>query len=164
MGNNVTKKQIKTLNNLQKENVLELVKGRDVIARVIDCYDGDTCTIVFLVGEVPISLQLRLLGIDTAEKSRRQDRSDRTSEEIELCEAALAFLSSRVLNKCVYVEMSMWGKYGGRVLGNLYCIDKKGQKTGASLSQQLLDAGLAVEYHGKKKDTNWAKVYWEWKS
>lgn len=163
MGNSPGKKQIKALKKLNSTKIPDLVKDRHVYARVIDCYDGDTCTIVFLLDKIPVKLKLRLSGIDTAEKPRRKDKSDRTPKEIELCDAALEFLSDRVLDKCVFVELERWGKWGGRVLGHLYCVNKKGEIFGESLSKQLLDAGLAVEYHGARKDTDWEKVYKRWK-
>jgi len=35
---------------------------------------------------------------------------------------------------------------------------------GDSLSQQLVTARLAVPYAGKKKNTDWANIYKEWRS
>ncbi len=163
MGNNSSKKQVKALQNLHIDEIPELVKNRNFIAKVIDCYDGDTCTIVFLLGKEPVKIKLRLLGIDTAELPRRKDGSDRTPQESELGYAARDFLKEQVLDQCVYVELQGWDKWGGRVLGHLYCVDKKGRVVGISLSEQLLEAGLAVSYAGKKKDTDWGRIHEMWK-
>ena len=160
---NDNKKQIKALQKLKAAKIPELLKNRNMFAKVIDCYDGDTCTIVFLLNKSPIKLKLRLEGIDTAEKPRRKDGSDRARAERELFSAAHDFLAEYVLNQCVYVELKKWGKWGGRVIGAIYCIDSKGNIVGDSLSDQLLTARLAVVYAGKKKNTDWSKVHQTWK-
>ena len=163
MGANSSKKQIKALKSLDTDQI-HIVEKSTFIAKVIDCYDGDTCTIAFFIGKIPVKIKLRLLGIDTAEMPKRKDGSDRTAEELELAYAAKDFLSSLVLNKCVYVELAKWGKWGGRVVGQIYCIDKKGNPVGSSLSDQLLEAQLAVPYDGSKKTTDWNVVYQTWKN
>jgi endonuclease YncB( thermonuclease family) len=162
MGSNSSKKQVKALQNLHIDEIPELVKNRNFIAKVIDCYDGDTCTIVFLLGNVPVKIKLRLNGIDTAELPRRKDGSDRTPEERELAYAARDFLKERVLEQCVYIELKGWDKWGGRVLGYLFCVDKKGRVVGISLNEQLLEEGLAVPYTGKK-DVDWNYIHKMWK-
>jgi len=163
MGNRESRRTINALNKLQTDKIPDFVKNRARIARVISCYDGDTCTVVFFVGKEPVSLGVRLYGIDTAEMPRRKDKSDRTPEEIELAKAARTFLSDRVLDHCVMIDFKKWDKWGGRALGDLYCIDNKGYLYGISINQQLLDAGLAVKYHGDKKNTDWQEFHKKWK-
>ena len=164
MGNNIGKKHIKKLQELNIDDIPDLAKDRNVLARVIDCYDGDTCTIVFLLGKHPIKVKLRLDGIDTAELPRRKDGSDRTPEETELGYAARDFLIEKTMDGCVYVELQGWDKWGGRVLGQLYCVNKRGRVAGVSLNEQLLEANLAVPYTGGKKDTDWNHIYMLWKN
>lgn len=163
MGAGNSKKSLKLLGKIDPTEVTDPINDAIVYAKVISCYDGDTCTIIIMVNNQPMTISLRLYGIDTAEKPRRKDQSDRTPEEIELCAAATQYLSDAVLDKCVMVNLKGWGKWGGRILGDLYTIDDKGNQVGESLSQQLLNAKLAVPYFGKKKDTDWNQVYKEWK-
>jgi endonuclease YncB( thermonuclease family) len=163
MGNQSTKHTIRALNRLQIDKIPDFIKNRTRIARVVSCYDGDTCTVVFLAGKESISLGVRLYGIDTAEMPKRKDKSDRSAEEVELAEAARTFLSNKVRNQCVMVDFKKWDKWGGRALGDLYLLDKNGNLQGSSLNQQLLDAGLAVKYHGEKKNTDWIDFHKKWK-
>jgi endonuclease YncB( thermonuclease family) len=164
MGTAQSKKTIKALNRLDIDEIPDLVNDKAVYARVVDVYDGDTCTIVFLLGKHPIKVKLRFAGIDAAEKPRRKDQSDRTPEEIALCNAATQFVEQTVLGKCVYVELRGWGKYGGRVIGNIYAIDHNGTVVGTSLNDQLLNMGLAVPYNGgNKEDIDWKQIYDDWK-
>ena len=164
MGNSSSKKQVKALQELNNEEIPELAKNRNILAKVIDCYDGDTCTIVFLLGKEPVKIKLRLIGIDTAERPRRKDGSDRTAVEREMAYTARDFLCTRVLDKCVYIELQGWDKWGGRVLGTMFCVNRKGRPVGESLSNQLIEAHLAVPYTGGKKITDWDQVYQLWKS
>lgn len=164
MGSGSSKKQITFLQKLNTNDIVDLVKNTNCLAKVIDCHDGDTCTIALIFNKTPVKISIRILGIDTAELPKRKDKSDRTPEEIELAEAARDFLISKVLNKCVWVELRGWDKYKGRVNANIYCIDNKGSPIGPSISEQLLAAHLAVVYTSGKKSTDWITFHTDWKA
>jgi micrococcal nuclease len=124
----------------------------ETIAKVVDCYDGDTCTIVYFTAHdncTPIKLRLRLYGIDTPER-RGKSEKERT-----LALQAKKFLENAVLNKCVYIKLFKWDKWGGRVLGELYQLQEN-KIVEPSVNQQLVDAKLAVQYDGRRKTMDWS--------
>jgi endonuclease YncB( thermonuclease family) len=149
-----------SLNSFTLENTPDLIKNRNTLAKVLKCYDGDTCTIVFLIDKFPVKLNLRLLEIDTAEIKG----NNRTNSEKELSILAKKFLEDKVLNKRVYVELKKWDKYGGRVLGNIYNIDSKNRPIQPSLSQQLLSKKMAHCYDGKTKLHDWDDLWEKYKN
>ena len=105
--------------------------------------DGDT--VKFKVDFLPKPLKpiiaIRLLGIDTPEKTFRA----KCSEESILAEKASAFTKSILANSTdIRVDVKSWDKYGGRMLGEIYVDGKR-------LSVMLIEKGLAVPYDGKKK-------------
>jgi endonuclease YncB( thermonuclease family) len=113
------------------------------VKRVID---GDTLEVKadFLPEE--LNLSVRILGIDTPEKTPRA----KCQKEDELAQKASKFTKKLIDNAAEIVFSNLkWDKYGGRVLANVN-ID------GVNLGKELIDAGLAREYRGKKKKS-WCK-------
>jgi endonuclease YncB( thermonuclease family) len=111
--------------------------------KVTRAIDGDTVEIQvgFLPSELGNKLHIRVWGIDTPEKGWRA----KSEHENELGLKASEFTKSAISNaKEIKVNLIMWDKFGGRVLGDLI-ID------GKSLRQLLLDNGYAREYYGDKK-------------
>ena len=126
-------------------------KNEIIPARVIDVYDGDTCTIVFLMGKKNyIKLKLRINGVDTPELRPRRD--GRTDEELQLEKRVAAeikgVVSNMILDRILPVKIEKWDKYGGRVNGHIY-LDETCKTT---LTDFLLDKGFAKPYDGGKKD------------
>jgi len=104
------------------------------------CYDGDTCYIE--VPEFPENLRkmsIRILGIDTPEIRGK------CAEEKELALKARIFANKafRSANKIEFKNLQ-WGKYGGRLLSDVYLDDKLYYK-------MIIDEGLARPYDGKTK-------------
>ena len=104
------------------------------------CYDGDTCYIE--VPEFPENLRkmsIRILGIDTPEIRGK------CAEEKELALKARIFANKvfRSANKIEFKNLQ-WGKYGGRLLSDVYLDDKL-------YSKMIIDKGLARPYDGKTK-------------
>ena len=110
------------------------------------CYDGDTCNAKML--GVPDSLKkikIRINGIDTPEIKGECE------EEKKLALEAKQFINELIeKSTIVYLKNMKWGKYGGRVVADLY-IDKRDYK------EYLKDKEFYVEYHGGKKTKNWCK-------
>lgn len=105
--------------------------------------DGDT--IKFKVEFLPAPLQpflsVRVLGVDTPEKKPR----NKCEKEDELAQKASAFTKERVAHaQKISVNLKGWDKYGGRVLGDVFIDD-------ANLAHELIERGLAREYHGEAK-------------
>lgn len=113
------------------------------IQRVID---GDTVEIAvgFLPDPLPPKLSIRVLGIDTPEKAPRAQCEAEAKKAAE----ASAFTKGKVATaQTVEIEIKSWDKYGGRVLGHVLL-------DGHSLSDMLIEAGLARPYKGEAK-TSW---------
>jgi len=113
--------------------------------KVIRAVDGDTVEIQvdFLPSELGNKLHIRIWGVDTPEKGFRAQ----SEHEKELGLKASEFTKNAIANaKEIKINLIMWDKFGGRVLGDLI-ID------GKSLRQLLLDNGYAREYYGDKKQS-----------
>ena len=111
--------------------------------KVIRAIDGDTLEVQvdFLPSELSNKLYVRVWGIDTPEKGFRAQ----SEHEKELGLKASEFTKNVIANaKEIKINLIMWDKFGGRVLGDVL-ID------GKSLRQLLLDNHLAREYYGDKK-------------
>lgn len=113
-------------------------------ASLVTVKDGDTVVLDLYVWPGQTNqISVRELGIDTPEKRTRN-----------LCEKELGYKATNftigfLANKHITVENVEYGKYAGRVLGNIYA-------DGESLSEALLSEGLAVKYDGGKK-SEWCK-------
>jgi len=111
--------------------------------KVIRAIDGDTIEVQvdFLPSELNNKLHVRVWGIDTPEKGFRAQNE----HEQELGVKASEFTKNAIASaKEIKINLIMWDKFGGRVLGDVL-ID------GKSLRQLLLDNHLAREYFGDKK-------------
>lgn len=114
----------------------------------IKVLDGDT--VKFEASWVPKPLKqeisVRVLGIDTPEKKPR----NKCDQEDELAQKASKFTKDKIANaKSIQVKVDDWDKYGGRILGHII-IDNK------SISDELIENGLARPYHGEAK-SSWCK-------
>lgn len=114
----------------------------------IKVLDGDT--VKFEASWVPKPLKqeisVRVLGIDTPEKKPR----NKCDQEDELAQKASKFTKDKIANaKSIQVKVEDWDKYGGRILGHII-IDNK------SISDELIENGLARPYHGEAK-SSWCK-------
>lgn len=113
------------------------------IQRVID---GDTVeiSVPWIPPPLPPKLSIRVLGIDTPEKAPRAQCEAEAKKAAE----ASAFTKGKVATaQVVEIEIKSWDKYGGRVLGHVLL-------DGHSLSDMLIEAGLARPYKGEAK-TSW---------
>lgn len=134
-----------SLNSIDEGLVPIVPKQGEIIdCRVTKVIDGDTCSILFLLGKIPMKLSLRISGIDSPEK-----HAD-TQEEILAAKISHKILEHLINNtkKCTVVLLK-WDKYGGRVIGDLYC-DKK------NVTEILLEKGCVRKYDGGKKE-RWSK-------
>ncbi|HET8687870.1 MAG TPA: thermonuclease family protein [Methanosarcina sp.] len=110
-----------------------------IVPKIID---GDTCTIIFLIGDKPFKINLRISGIDAPEI-----HGD-TQEEMLAAKVSHSILTSIIEHHPKwYVVMYRWDKYGGRVIGDLYFTKK-----GKPLSSILLEKGCVRKYNGTKKE------------
>lgn len=88
------------------------------LAKIVDVYDGDTCTAVFWFGGNLVRSQLRLEGFDSPEMraGRGRQLEPGEKEKATVCRDALRAL---VLNRIVAVEFGPSDKYG-RALARIH--------------------------------------------
>lgn len=114
-------------------------KNEKILCRVVDVYDGDTCTIIYMLnGREYIKTKCRLLGIDTPELSSKNELEKNAAIKCK------KYLEKKILNKIVYIEMTKHDKYGGRVLGKIFV-------NGQDISEKMVSLGLGKPYSGAKK-------------
>jgi endonuclease YncB( thermonuclease family) len=111
-----------------------------VEAEVIRVIDGDTIVVrAKLWPNLLAETHVRLAGVDAPELNGHCDA------ERERAEQARAFVESRLEHAAIRLFDVRTDKYGGRVLARV-------EADGRDLADQLLAAGLARPYHGRKRD------------
>lgn len=114
--------------------------------KVTGVVDGDTLS-VDASKDFALPIKIRLRGVDTPEKGSLAKCSIESSKAITatlFTQAVLADAAKK--NTPVVFKNIGWDKYGGRVLAEVMV----GQK---SLSNMLIDSGLAKPYDGGKKSS-----------
>lgn len=120
---------------------------KTIRARVIKVYDGDTITVVFLIDDTPIKIKVRLKGIDTPEVRSKKGRLEDEKIAGKKCRNYLrSFIGDKIVNLTIY----KWGKYAGRVIGEIIYDN-------ANISSLMLEKGYAVSYDGKTKKHMWTQ-------
>ena len=121
------------------------LKNRFIAAKVINVYDGDTVTVVYLIGKEPFKINIRVKDIDSPEI--------RTKNKIEKMAGYKCrdYVSSLISDKIVMLYIHNWDKYGGRIVGDIYLNSEE------TLSERLLNMKLVNLYDGKTKKKKWKK-------
>ena len=147
------------------DNCKELFNEQiETIGRVVDVYDGDTCTIIFKFRNVYTKFKVRLNGIDTPEISTKEEEQKKNANlaKHKLLELVTNIDSKtfenkskkeikNLLNSYVYlINLTIYktDKYG-RLLGDLYSYPIKNN---ISFSQILINENLAFIYNGGTKN------------
>jgi endonuclease YncB( thermonuclease family) len=148
--------------NKQVDVPLSLIQEKKIekheILRVID---GDTLVIStpYLPPPLKKELSLRINGVDTPEKGFRA----KCDKEKKLSIAAKQFTETQIKNAGkLLVVIEGWGKYGGRILGDVIIYNCPLAENGNNicptlLSKLLIDNGYAVEYTGSGPKKDWCK-------
>lgn len=121
--------------------------GEIHLAKIISCYDGDTCHCIFKYnGEYKI-FTIRMYGYDSPEMKLSKDIEE-TERNILKNNAILAKhrLEELILNKCVYIFCQDFDKYG-RILAQIK-IDLYDEKT---VNDIMIEEGLGYPYFGGSK-------------
>lgn len=137
------------INSIKQEKIPFLYdKNKKIYVKVIDVYDGDTVTLLYLLkNKIPIKIKLRIFGVDTPELSRKKD--DKNPENI-LAEKIKKKIKKLLLNKFFYCKLYKFDKYGGRTLGDIY-LNKN-----LFLSEYIIINKYGKKYNGNKKE-KWSK-------
>ena len=119
-------------------------------AKVVDVYDGDTCSVIFKLSNEYVKFKCRCLGYDSPEMKPRLNTPNR-EQEIQAAKKAKEYIEELVLNKNVLVEFSKYDKYG-RPLCKLYinkCVFCS--KIKLCVNDLMIEKGYGYEYNGGKK-------------
>lgn len=112
----------------------------------LSCFDGDTCkfNIKYIPDIFGKNINIRLYGIDTPELRTK------CKKEKDLAYAARDYVRN-ILENSNNVDLvnPTRGKYF-RIVADV-------QADGKSISEELIEKGLAVPYYGKKKTKDWCK-------
>ena len=136
-----------SLESVQKSDAKKYVVSiviDDNRAKVVEVYDGDTCTIVFYSNKELCHAKVRLLGIDTPEIKGK------TEQEKAKAVVARDALSALILNQVVILSntgIEQWG----RILADIWLRD-------IHVNNYMLKEGHAVPYggqHGLTKTHVW---------
>lgn len=148
--------------NTQVDTTFSLVGQKEIkkheIVRVID---GDTLVITapYLPPPLKKELSLRINGVDTPEKGFRA----KCDKERKLSIAAKEFTEQQLKNAGrLAVNIEGWGKYGGRIIGDVILYNCPVKENGdvicpTLLSKLLIDNGYAVAYIGSGPKKDWCK-------
>lgn len=134
-------------------DTIEFIPHRKKIinAKVVDVYDGDTCTVVYEYGREFLKTKIRVLGVDTPEISLKGELNNTEIGDLE--EKAARRVKESVVeligDKIIKVKMNKFDKYGGRINGIIYLPIESGYIT---LTDYLVSKKYAKPYLGGKKE------------
>jgi endonuclease YncB( thermonuclease family) len=145
------------------ENTQPIFTNINTTVRVVDIYDGDTCTVVIKYNDEYFKHSVRLCGIDTCEM-KSKDTVNKTNAMLARNRLYELVTNSKLetkktnytrneirklLNSNVYlcyIKIKSLDKYG-RFLANMYSDDKSVE----SFSDTMLKEKLAYSYDGGTK-------------
>jgi endonuclease YncB( thermonuclease family) len=116
--------------------------GKELNTKVVDVYDGDTCTIIFKYNKEFVKYKLRMYGYDSPEMRPRKNIDNR-EEIIKLAHIAKEALIKKVLGKIVKIHFMKEEKYG-RLMGNMFLGDE-------NINEWMINNGYGYPYFGKTK-------------
>lgn len=129
---------------------IELFSFNDIktVCRVVDVYDGDTCTIIFLYKDEVIKYKVRCYGYDSPEM-RPSLKKENREEEIEKAKIAKEYFKSLVNynDGLTYIHIHKFDKYG-RLLGTFY---NNENFEGKSINDLMIENGHGYSYFGGTK-------------
>ena len=117
-------------------------------AKIVDIYDGDTCTAVIKQNFKYRKYKIRMLGYDSPEMKPSLKKENR-DDEIESAKKAKQALKELIYNKIVILHCGKFDKYG-RLLGTLYT-KKSFYKPSININQWMLDNNYGYPYDGGTK-------------
>jgi len=118
--------------------------GYSTISRVVDVYDGDTCTVIFEWEGKMRKFKCRCSGYDSPEMKPRLNIENRADI---IVKAKLAKTRLQELtNVCIRIKCLEFDKYG-RLLAELYTF-----YTNEHINQIMIDEGHGYVYNGGTKN------------
>ena len=124
----------------------------NTIYMVSEVYDGDTVKLISDGLSKPFNkISLRLKGIDTPEKGGRARCEKEATQAID----ATKYLKNLLKSNDYKIKFDKWGKYGGRIIGDIILINHPYGEI--KVSDAMIEQGYAVRYDGGKKTHDWCK-------
>jgi len=123
------------------------LKNKSFIGKIVNIYDGDTCTIVIKNNGKLQKYKVRMNGYDSPEMKPKKNIVNRDQIKKNALEAKNA-LKNKINDKLIIIDCGDWDKYG-RLLGTLYTI-KKGKKN-ININKWMIDNNYGYEYNGGTK-------------
>lgn len=117
--------------------------GNRFLAKVVDCYDGDTIRVAFEYCNNIIQYKARMAGYDSPEMKPLKSNLNREAEKKAAIDAKTALLT-KINNELVYIECGEFDKYG-RILITVYTRD------GENINSWMMTQGYGTPYNGEKK-------------
>ena len=138
----------------------EFLNTEALFLPVIEVYDGDTIFTRFTLPAPLNEIKVRIVGIDTPEMPAKSYHETGKLGRAKCVQEAERALHARdylrniiaIHRNVIVVDNYEWDKYGGRIDGDVYA----GQGgTWVDLREEMIKAGLAVPYDGKRKTHSW---------
>jgi len=163
----------KLLNATNKNVDLFNLNNKEIIAKIVNVYDADTCKAVFYLDNKLTKFTIRLVGINTPEIRPPKSHPNRNALKkfamkarnrlIQLCTDVSIDLDNMLSTykcqklvdnnrKLVKIKCGEFDKYG-RLLGTIYPHYENENQVGGgfSFNQILINEEFAHEYHGGTK-------------
>jgi micrococcal nuclease len=129
------------------------LEGRRFRCKIVDVYDGDTCTAVFFLDGKLRKFKIRMNGYDSPEMKPRKNIPNR-ADVIRHAHEAKEALIGQVGNGLVEVACRGWDKYG-RLLGTIWVARPQcGCQCGSNnvnVNEWMVENGFGYEYDGGTK-------------
>ena len=127
-------KDIQTLN--------QYYTGENMDAYICSVYDGDTCTAIIQMENIPIKISVRMNGYDCPEMKPSKNKKDRDNE-IKFAKMGKEKLIYLVKDKRVKMNFGGLDKYG-RLLGTIFV-------NNLNVNDYMLKCGYGYSYSGNTK-------------
>jgi len=155
------------------------LNGLYLECRVVDIYDGDSCTCILPLFDSYYKLPIRLADIDTCEMKSKSDTNKELANKARICLFELITKNNKMeiypkisrkdmralLNDNVYLIRILCGNFDkyGRLLGHLFKSDKLKIPTivdieTKSFNYKLINKKLAYKYEGATKLTEQEQI------
>ena len=151
--------EIDILNESSLKSVqCESFAGKSLPSKIVDVYDGDTCTINVFQDQRVKQFKFRLFGIDSPEMKPLKIQEDREIEK-QCAMAAKEALKYIAGNKIVLIDFVKEEKYG-RLMGTIFLTKNKySDEKVLNVNEWMIKEKFAVRYTGKSKQKFNAKNF-----
>lgn len=133
--------------------------GYITMAKVLQCYDGDTCDIFLLYNNLPMHLKARMYGYDSPEmKPLLKDplRDEKKKKALDARKRLWALCTkcdedTKIHKHLIKVRCGQFDKYG-RLLITAWDETENSENFILSINQKMIDEGHGYSYFGGTKE------------